>query len=107
MHLKASAAANPKDVAPHLHLLEVYHAAGLEGMSLQEGEILSEMIGRDEALFRQTVDLILNKGGSKDVHLSGRVIFPVLHDVLSRKSQKYDVYADYLKKVLDKDSKIE
>jgi len=107
MYLKASAAANPKDVTPRLHLLEVYYMAGLEGMSLQEGEILSEMIGRDEALFHQMVELILNKGGSKDVHLSGRVIFPVLHDVLSRKSQKYDVYADYLKKVLDKDSKIE
>jgi len=107
MYLKASAAANPKDVTPHLHLLEVYDEAGLGGMSLQEGEILSEMIGRDGTLFQQIVGLILNKSGSKDVHLSARIIFPVLHDVFSRKAKKYDVYADYLKKVLDKDSKIE
>jgi len=107
MHLKASAAANPKDVTPHLHLLEVYHAAGLERMSLQEGEILSEMIGRDEALFRQTVDLILIKGDAGDVCLSGDVIIPILYQVLTKRADAFKTQLSYLKKVLDKDSKIE
>jgi tetratricopeptide (TPR) repeat protein len=107
MHLKASAAANPKDVTPHLHLLEVYHAAGLERMSLQEGEILSEMIGRDEALFRQTVELILTKGDAGDVYLSGDIIIPILYQVLTKRADAFKTQLSYLKKVLDKDSKIE
>jgi tetratricopeptide (TPR) repeat protein len=106
-HLKASAAANPKDVTPHLHLLEVYHAAGLERMSLQEGEILSEMIGRDEALFRQTVDLIVAKGGAMEVRLSNDVIIPILYQVLTKRADAFKTQLSYLKKVLDKDSKIE
>jgi tetratricopeptide (TPR) repeat protein len=106
-HLKASAAANPKDVTPHLHLLEVYHAAGLERMSLQEGEILSEMIGRDEALFRQTVELILTKGDAGDVCLSGDIIIPILYQVLTKRADAFKTQLSYLKKVLDKDSKIE
>ena len=105
--LKAAAGANPKDITPHLHLVEIYQAAGLENRSFEEGETVAAVLVREEALFYQTVNLILNKGGSKDVHLSARVIFPVLHDLLSRKSRKYDVYADYLKKVLDQEGKIE
>ena len=107
MHLKASAAANPKDVTPHLHLLEVYHAAGLEGMSRHEGEMLFEMIGRDEALFRQTVDLILEKGGAGDVCLSGEVLIPMLYQVLTRRTDAFQTQLSYLKKALEKCSKIE
>ena len=107
MHLKACAAANPKDLTPRLHLLEVYHAAGLEGMSLREGEILSEMIGRDEALFRQTVELILTKGSASDVGLSGDVIIPILYQVLAKRADAFRTQLDYLEKLLDKDSKTE
>jgi len=107
MHLKASAAANPKDVTPHLHLLEVYHAAGLEGMSRYEGEILFEMIGRDEALFRQTVDLILEKGGAGDVRLSSEVLIPMLYQVLTKRADAFQTQVSYLKKVLDRDNKID
>jgi protein O-mannosyl-transferase len=106
-HLKASAAANPKDVTPHLHLLEVYHAAGLEEMSLQEGEILSERIGCDEALFHQTLDLVTTKGGEGDVLLSSDIILPVLYRVMSRRADLFQNPLIYLKKVLYKDSKIE
>jgi len=107
MHLKASVAANPKDITPHLHLLEVYHAAGLEGMSRHEGEMLFEMIGRDEALFRQTVDLILEKGGAGDVRLSRYVIIPILYQVLEKRKEVIETQLGYLKKALEKCSKIE
>jgi protein O-mannosyl-transferase len=107
MHLKASAAANPKDITPHLHLLEVYHAAGLKGMSLQEGMLISEMIGLDEALFRQTVDLVVTTGGVGDVLMSGEIIFPVLYQVMNRRADTFKTQLTYLNKLLDKDSKIE
>jgi len=107
MHLKNSAAANPRDVTPHLHLLEVYHAAGLEEMTLQAGEILSERIGRDENLFRQTMDLIMTKGSAGDVLLSADLIIPVLYQVMAKRADVFEKQFIYLKKLLDKDSKIE
>ncbi len=107
MHLKSSAAANPKDVTPRLHLLEVYHAAGLEEKTLQEGEVLSERIGRDEGLFRQTMDLIMTKGSDGDVLLSADIILPVLYEVMTKRSDLFNTQLIYLRKVLDKDSKIE
>jgi hypothetical protein len=107
MHLKASAAANPKDVIPHLHLLEVYHAAGLEEMRLQEGENLSEMIGSDAALFRQMLDLIMTKGSDGDVLLSGDVIIPVLYQAMTKRADVFKTQLTYLKKLLDQEGKIE
>jgi len=76
-------------------------------MSLQEGEILSEMIGPDDALFRQTVDLIITKGRAGDVLLTGDVIIPILCQVMIQKADAFKTQLDYLKKVLDKESKIE
>jgi Tfp pilus assembly protein PilF len=102
-YLKASASANPKDVTPHLHLLEVYHAAGLGEMTLQEGEILSEMIGENEDLFRETVDLIMTKGSAGDVLLSGDIVLPVLYQAMAKRSDTVKTQMRYLKKVLDKE----
>jgi tetratricopeptide (TPR) repeat protein len=107
MHLKDSAAANPKDLTPLLHLLEVYHAAGLEEKTLQEGEVLAERVGSDQDLFRQTVDLILTKGSAGDVLLSGDIIFPVLYQVMSNRGDVFESQLIYLKRLLDKDSEIE
>jgi tetratricopeptide (TPR) repeat protein len=107
MHLKASADANPKDVTPRLHLLEVYHAAGLEEMALQQGEILSEMIGSDNGLFRQTVDLIVTKGDAGDVLLSCEIIIPILYQAMIKRSDVFETQLRYLKKLLYKDRKIE
>lgn len=106
-HLKSAAAANPRDITPHLHLLEVYHAAGLKEKALQEGGILSEQISRDDGLFRQTMDLILTKGSAGDVLLSSHVIVPVLIQVMSERPDLFDTQLTYLKKMLDKDSRIE
>jgi tetratricopeptide (TPR) repeat protein len=107
MALKSSAASNPRDVTPCLHLLEVYHEAGLEEMTLKEGEILSERIGRDDNLFRQTMDLIMTKGSAGDVLLSADIIIPVLYQVMAKRADVFEKQLIYLKKVLDKDSKIE
>ena len=107
MYLKASADANPKDVTPRLHLLEVYHAAGLEEMALQQGEILSEMIGSDNGLFRQTVDLIVTKGDAGDVLLSCEIIIPILYQAMIKRSDVFETQLRYLKKLLYKDRKIE
>ena len=107
MCLKASAAANPRDVTPHLHLLEVYHAAGLQEMALQQGEILSEVLGHDKSLFLQTVDLIMTKGSAGEVLLSGEIIIPILYQAMTKRSDVFKTQRSYLKKLLDKDRKIE
>jgi hypothetical protein len=94
-------------VTPRLHLLEVYHAEGLEEMTLKEGEILSERIGRDEGLFHQTMDLIMTKGSDGDVLLSSDIILPVLYQVMTKRADLFKTQLIYLGKVLYKDSKIE
>jgi len=107
VHLKISAAANPRDVTPRLHLIDVYHAAGLEKMTLQEAAILSDRLGRDEGLFHQIMDLIMTKGSAGDVLLSADILIPVLYQVMTRRADVFKKQLTYLKKVLDKDSKIE
>jgi tetratricopeptide (TPR) repeat protein len=107
MHLKASAAANPRDVTPHLHLLEVYYAAGLKERALEEGEILSGRMSQDDDLFRQTMDLVLIKGSAGDVQLSPDIILHVLHQAMREKADLFKSQLAYLEKVLDKDSKTE
>jgi len=107
MYLNASVAANPRDLTPRLHLLEVYHTAGLEEMASQQREILSEMLGCDLGLFRQTVDLIVTKGSAADVLLSGDIILSFLYQVMTKSSDAFQTQRSYLKKLLDKDRKIE
>ena len=107
VYLKASLAANSQDITPHLHLLEVYHAAGLREMSLREGEIVFEMIGRDETLFRQAMDLVLVRGPATEVCLSIEPIIPILYQVLTKRSDALKAWVSYLKKALDKHNKIE
>jgi len=107
LYLKTSATANPRDITPRLHLLEVYHAAGLEEMALQEGEILSDMIGCDIGLFRQTMDLIMTKGKAGDVLLSCDIIIPILYQTMTKRSDAFKTQVSYLKKVMDKEGKIE
>jgi hypothetical protein len=107
IYLKISASANPRDITPRLHLLEVYHSAGLEEMALQQGDILSEVLGHDKSLFRQTVDLIMTKGSAGDVLLSSEIIIPILCQAMTKRSDVFETQLSYLKKLLYKDRKIE
>ena len=98
---------NPKDITPRLQLIELYHVAGLESRALDQGEGLSHIMLTNEELFYNAVDLIVTKGGSKDVDLSGKVILPILHLAMSHRGDIFSRQLAYLKKILDKDSKIE
>ena len=106
-YLRASAAANPKDITPHLYLLEVYHASGQKRMALQEGVILSEMMGQDQDLFFQTMDLIMTKGREEDVLLSSDIIIPILHAVMTKRADFFTIQLTYFKNMFDKNSNIE
>ena len=98
---------NAKDITPRLHLVEIYHAVGLKSRALDQGEGLLDIMLTDEGLFYNTVDFILKKGGSKEVDLPGEVIFPVFYQAMSKRGDIFNGQFSYLKKVLDKDSKIE
>jgi len=98
---------NPKDITPRLHLIELYHASGLERRALDQGEGLLDILFTDEGLFYNTVDFILKKGALKDVDLSGKIILPVLYQAMTKRGDIFNRQLSYLKKVLDKDSKIE
>jgi Tfp pilus assembly protein PilF len=98
---------NPKDITPRLHLIELYHAAGLERRALDQGEGLSDIMLTNEMLFYNAVDLVVTKGGSKDVDLSGKIILPVLYQAMTKRGDIFNNQRSYLKKVLDKEGKIE
>ncbi len=98
---------NPKDITPRLHLIGLYQAAGLKRRALDQGEGLSGIMLTNEGLFYNAVDLIVTKGRSKDVDLSGEIILPVLYEAMSKRGDVFNNQLSYLKKVLDKDSKIE
>jgi tetratricopeptide (TPR) repeat protein len=98
---------NPRDLTPRLHLVEIYHALGLKSRALDQGESLLDILLMDEGLFYNTVNFILEKGGSKEIDLSGEMIIPILQQVMSKRGEIFNSQLSYLKKILDKDSKIE
>jgi Tfp pilus assembly protein PilF len=104
---KQALATNPRDVVPPLHLMELYHSAGLEKEALDQGRGLLDFLLKDEALFYNTIGFVLEKGRSREVALSAEAILPLLYQAMSQKSEIFDGQVSYLKKLLDKDGKIE
>jgi protein O-mannosyl-transferase len=100
-------AANSKDVVPRLHLMELYHSAGLEKEALDQGRDLLELLLKDEALFYNTIRFVVEKGESREVSLSSEAILPLLYRALNQRGDILNSQVSYLKKLLDKDSKIE
>jgi Tfp pilus assembly protein PilF len=92
---------NPKDITPRLHLIELYHAAGLERRALDQGEGLLDILFTDECLFYNTVDFILKKGTLKDVDLSMKIILPVLYQAMTKRGDIFNRQLSYLEKIFD------
>jgi Tfp pilus assembly protein PilF len=100
-------ATNPRDVVPRLQLMELYHSAGLTKRALDQGRDLLDLLLKDEALFYNTVAFVFEKGRSREVSLSPEAILPLLYQAMKQRSDILDGQVSYLKKLLDKDSKIE
>jgi protein O-mannosyl-transferase len=100
-------ATNPKDIVPRLHLMEIYHLTGQEKGALIQGKGLLDILLQDEALFYGTVGFVLEKGGSREVSLSPETVFPILYQAMSERENTYNAQMVYLKKILEKDGKIE
>jgi tetratricopeptide (TPR) repeat protein len=100
-------ATNLKDIVPRLHLMELYHSAGLDKEALDQGKELLDILLKDEALFYNTVGFVLEKGRSREVSLSSVAIVPILYKAMSERGDIFNSQLTYLKKLLDKDSKIE
>jgi Tfp pilus assembly protein PilF len=100
-------AKNPKDVFPRLHLIELLHSAGLEKDALDQGRDLLDILLKDEALFYNTVSFLLEKGRSKEVSLSPEAVIPILYEAMSDRENIYSSQLAYLKKLFEKESKIE
>jgi protein O-mannosyl-transferase len=104
---KQALATHPRDVVPRLHLMELYHSAGLEKEALDQGRDLLDLLLKDAALFYNTIGFVVEKGRSREVALSSEAILPLLYQAMSQKGDIFDGQVSYLKKLLDKDSKIE
>jgi tetratricopeptide (TPR) repeat protein len=105
--LEQALATDPKDVVPRLHLIELYQSAGLGEKTLAQGRSLLHVLLKDEALFYNTLDFVLEKGRSREVSLSSEAIISVLYEAMSERGAAFNSQLVYLKKLLDKDSKIE
>jgi Tfp pilus assembly protein PilF len=98
---------NPKDVVPRLHLIELYRTAGLGKKALDQGRALLDLLLKDEALFYNTMGFVHEKGPSAEVGLSPEAILPILYQAMSQREDIFNGQVSYLRKLLDKDSKIE
>jgi len=98
---RESAEANPSDVTPHLHLMEIYQMTGHEDRADAEAERMLSKCMHQRSLFDQVVELISRKGRSLDVHLSGKTIFPVLHRVMAEYEKMLDRWKGILRKELE------
>ena len=104
---RESATMDPQNITPHLHLAEIYSTTGNESMSRQEAETVVNYMMHNEDLFYQTIDLISKKGRVKDVQLSTTLILPLIFEACNEKSRRLNEWEEYVKKILEKEMRIE
>ena len=100
---RRSLALNPADIGPHLHLMEIYQTRGLGARVQEQGDILvSRFIGQSD-LLDQVITLVLSKGRSGEVYLSGKAIFPLLHEAFERKNFQGREFMLSLERAMEKE----
>jgi hypothetical protein len=72
-------------------------------MASENAEFLVSRFMAQQRLFEQVTKLILEKGSSGDVHLSGKTIFPLLHDALERRNLQIHEFKLSLEKAMEKE----
>jgi tetratricopeptide (TPR) repeat protein len=102
-YLRKALELNPSDVSPHLHLMEIYRARGLDGMARENAELLVSRFVAQPGLLEQVIKLIVEKGSSGEVHLSGKVIFPLLHDALEKQNLQAHGFNLTLEKAMERE----
>jgi len=102
-YLQESAAMDPQNVTPHLHLAEIFYKTGNESESRQEAEKIVNLLIHDEGLFYRIIDLTSKKGPLRDVQLSAAFILPLISRACSDKSKRLNEWEEYLKKTLEKE----
>jgi tetratricopeptide (TPR) repeat protein len=103
IYLRKALELNPSDVSPHLHLMEIYRARGLDGMAREKSELLVSRFVAQPDLLKQVIKLIVEKGSSGEVHLSGKVIFPLLHDALEKQNLHMHEFNLTLQKAMERE----
>ncbi|MBW2064738.1 MAG: hypothetical protein JRJ03_07345 [Deltaproteobacteria bacterium] len=97
---------NKKDITPHLHLMEIYSIKGHHRLSRREAARLVRLLQREESLFNQVMNLLLNDGFRGHVRLSAQVILPLLYQALEQEGEGLDRKMDIIQKILENESKI-
>jgi protein O-mannosyl-transferase len=106
IYFRKAAEANPSDVTPRLHLMEIYHMSGHEGMARSEADWILSKCMQHKPLFTQTLELISRRGRSWDVHLSEKILFPIFQSVLAEKGAQLDQWRICLRKAQDLDESL-
>ncbi|MFH1955120.1 MAG: tetratricopeptide repeat protein [Pseudomonadota bacterium] len=83
LEFKRALALDPRNVTPRLHLIEIYYETSHPLLMRQESERVVDILLQNEDLFDQTVELISKKGDEGDVHLSAKVVLPLIHQAIN------------------------
>lgn len=86
--LRLSLDLNAANITPHLHLMEIYQAKGLDDMACDEAETLVSRFMSQPGLLEIVISLVLEKGHLRDVDLSGKRIFPLLQEALRKENRQ-------------------
>jgi Flp pilus assembly protein TadD len=104
---KKAADREPKNIAPHLYLAEIYWKAGDEEAARREVKKVTPFMMRNESLFSRTMDLILGRGHSGRDWLSSDILLPLLAEAFRAAPAGRDAWQRYMEKTLEKDRAIE
>lgn len=101
-YLRKAVLLGPRNVTPRLHLVEIFSKTGHKTMGQQEARTIVNMMLQDEALFYQTMDLILKKGHLGNIGLSADLILPIIFEACNGKSGRLQEWKDFIKEKLSR-----
>jgi len=86
---------NPKNIKARIHLAEVYSAAGQNERAEREIATTIDLIG-NKNLFKKVLRDLTTDGKSRNLQVNREVIFPLMREVLMKKSKSLKGWAEKL-----------
>jgi tetratricopeptide (TPR) repeat protein len=103
VHLRKAVESNPRNLSSRLHLAEVYLVKGQDREGRKEIEGLIPALIRDQALFEQVMGLLSEEPDSSGVKVSGRILKPIVLEILEKDYGKLRASDEGLKKTMEKE----
>jgi Tfp pilus assembly protein PilF len=106
VHLRKCMQLDPRNITPHLYLAEIYMITGHVLKAREEAQWITDIIAKDEKIYRQVMDLLSNERGSRIIQPNGEVLKPLILDGLAREEEKLEGLGAEIKNEMEKTSEI-